>query len=1090
MQQNRSGLVHPVRRLYPACRFRHGRRVKRIAVLLAVLAATSLFAAPPAFDPFDEKTEIEEIGVAVAGFKQDKGAEQLFSPEDDHGHDDATGATVESRNARGGRGTFMHPPYNGGPGVTFREFTVRLPAVTPGFLAGETALTEGAEKSDGVTFSVLVNGERAWSEHRTGQVWQVFRVDLARWTGQVATIRFEVSPGPRNNTGFDWAMWRECTLNLPGHRAAPRPDPLPLDIAPLGSTRNGSWAPLSGFKMRHTVALDDRTATLKATGADGDLVYTWKLPAPTDASTLGSFTLQATMNGDRPVEIQFARNAVITWTDPVKPDGATIRKRGEAIELVRTFRREDGAAATLTASASLAGKSLVLSLACDQPWIKSVSPGDWGPVAVRRRVAVPYYGHDVEFLPAENLFVCRYPDWTRSAASHFSGATALYRELTDGSRHAMKETFIFAAGWHLAEAFANIPNPASPYRKEMGARTVLDIWDWQTFDVSARDLDLIGGLGVRDGFIIYHAWQRDGYDNGLPAHWPAREKQGGEPAMKQLSATAKRLGHLFSLHENYVDYYPNYEHFTTNDLSHNSTGGIEKAWLNEGTGIQSFAIKPSAILRLAKEQSPEIKKRYDTTAGYLDVHSCVPMWFHVDMQAGVPGAGSLQSVIEAHHALWQYGRDVHEGPMTGEGNNHWMWSGWLDGVEAQFGTGWGHNSGRTAPLLVDFNLLRIHPLQLNHGQGYYNRWADEPPPWGGGMPMVALDQYRMQEVIFGHAAFLGASHWRKPGFAWLEHHLVGPVVARHATDTIREIRYWVGGRWVDATAAAKVGRFTRTRVTWTGGLTLTANGEAGDFECDGEVLPEFGWLATAKDFKAGTVRRGGAFVDVVESPDLYLANARRARDWFADAPLPVRVEVADFQALENRRIRFSYHWKSDTKLDEDYRCFVHFDQPEKSRDKWKTVMQQDHALRVPTSAWTNGETFVDGAHEVRVPDGLPDGRYAWFIGLFNATRRVSIDGDDDGQSRIRLGDVVVTNNGTKIAFEHALPDGGATRPEWFRRNLNVDARVIDFGFVRTDGAVSFKREGKTWRQITWPAKPDFTLEINRERIRGELVTGP
>jgi hypothetical protein len=43
-------------------------------------------------------------------------------------------------------------------------------------------------------------------------------------------------------------------------------------------------------------------------------------------------------------------------------------------------------------------------------------------------------------------------------------------------------------------------------------------------------------------------------------------------------------------------------------------------------------------------------------------------------------------------------------------------------VEAQFGSGWPSNGGFTAPLTVDFDSFKIHPLQFNDGAGYYSRW--------------------------------------------------------------------------------------------------------------------------------------------------------------------------------------------------------------------------------------------------------------------------------------------------------------------------------------------------------------------------------
>ncbi len=1038
-------------------------------VSTVLLVAGSAWAAVAPRGPL---TDFDDLGLAQAGQRAAGGGEKLFPPGRRSEFDPATGARVDpAAMHRGQPACFMHGPYLGGVGRTFQEFTLQLPAAPAGVLKGQTALADGAEKSDGVTFRVLVNGTAAWSAHRNGPEWQPFVVDLATWTGQVVRIRFEVDPGPAGSSAFDWALWGTRRLLLPGYAGPPRPpDPPALAMAPLHAQQNGSWVPLSGFATRHTVQVDGRTAALTSRGADGELAYTWSLAEDTAPAALGIFHLRATMAGGPPVELVPADGGRIEWDRDVRIVSTTLRRRGDAAEAVRELAAGT-ARARLTLRARLEQKSLVLEAECDQPWIKSFAAGDWGPVAFRRAVRVPYCGHTPDYLPAENLFVNRFPDWTASGAAHFNGLRAIYEPLTDGTRGALRERFIFSPAWHLVEVLPNIPNPPSPWRDYMGGRLVLDIWDGGPFERIAEGLDTLARAGVRDGLILLHVWQRDGYDNGLPAHWPPREQQGGEAGMRRLAETARRLGHRLALHENYVDYYPNYEHFTTNDISLNATGGLVKAWLNEGTGIQSFAVKPSAILRLSREQSPEIHRRYDTTASYLDVHSCVPPWFHVDQRAGEPGAGRLRAVWDTHRALWAYHRQVHEGPAIGEGNNHWLWSGWLDGVEAQFGTGWPWAEGLNAPLLADFNLLRIHPLQINHGQGYLDRWHGKEPPWGSGLPMVALDQYRQQEIVFGHAGFLANSLWRQPAAAWLEHHLVGPVTRRQAGDRVAEIRYFVDGRWVDTTAAAKAGRFDRVRIRYARGLSITANGAADDWTVDGQVLPPHGWIATNRDFFAGTVRRAGVVVDLVDAPDFRMAHARRARDWcFLGGVSPVTVAVSDFQTLEDRKVRFSYRWTSGANLTRDLRAFVHFDVPQDGYTPWKTVAQQDHTLRPPTTTWTSGTERVDGPYDFTLPAGLADGRYTWFVGLWDDHGRLAIEGHDDGQSRIRVGELVVAEGGRAIRFQPAEP--APARNEWFRRHLNVEEKPVDFGFTRTATGVAQRRVNGEWKDAgIYPAQP-------------------
>jgi hypothetical protein len=93
--------------------------------------------------------------------------------------------------------------------------------------------------------------------------------------------------------------------------------------------------------------------------------------------------------------------------------------------------------------------------------------------------------------------------------------------------------------------------------------------------------------------------------------------------------------------------------------------------------------------------------------------------------------------------------------------------------------------------------------------------------------MVVLDRYRMQEVAYGHAGFLDVSVYANVPLAWLEYHLLSPVMALYAVARHREILYESYGAWIDATAAAKLGDagvWNRVRVRYENGLVVTANG--------------------------------------------------------------------------------------------------------------------------------------------------------------------------------------------------------------------------------------------------------------------------
>jgi hypothetical protein len=602
----------------------------------------------------------------------------------------------------------------------------------------------------------------------------------------------------------------------------------------------------------------------------------------------------------------------------------------------------------------------------------------------------------------------------------------------------------------------------------------LDTWGGQFEDIAAN-LKRLHDYGVLGAAVIIHDWQRSGYDNALPAHVPANEKLGGEPAMKQLVATARQLGYDIALHENYVDYYPNYEGFNLSEVALDSQSNRVNAWFNPGTKIQSFAVQPHAILPLAHRESAQIRERYQPNADYLDVHSAVPPWFHVDYRAGAEGAGSYLPVWEAHRQLWAFERATYGGPVLGEGCNHWFWSGLLDGVEAQFGDGWRAEAGRSAPLLVDFDLLKIHPLQFNHGMGYYERWWGTAT-WGWLPPMEVLDQYRMQEIIFGHAGFLGGATYANLPMAWLEHHLVSPVTTRYATARPVKIEYQVHEQWVDGSAAAKAGVWNRVRVTYDNGLVVAANQSADSLREGGRDLPPYGWSAQGAGVTAWTALCQGVIADFAETADSIFANARPAADWNQSGIHRIRPTVSGFHPAGDRAFALGYQWQVGETLPRDYGCFVHFVRGD------EILIQDDHGLPRATSTWQVGNVIADGPRTIHLPANLPDGDYGVRIGLYLPDApRLALQGKNDGQDRIQLGTLHVREQGKAITFDPTAQEADGEE-DLYQHRLNLEGKVLDFGAVRTDGSVLVRREGSEWVLRSLPRTRSFTVELSAARF--------
>ncbi len=1041
--------------------------------------------------PDEAHMRLDDLGIYRVGFRRD-GAPAQEMPIGWSAHfDEPSGISCLPFGEQGGRRAWLlHCPWRGGVGFTFQEFTFKNPMTKRIVVSGATAMkAEYADRSDGATFRVLVNGRKLMERHQTDAQWRRFSFELQGVKTTNVIVRFETDPGPKRNASFDYSLWGDRSITFVGLRASPprHPEPPDLDIAKVVNSARNGVAPSNGFPYRVKASVESGTARLRYEGGDGVVEYVWT-PSVGD---IGRIRAHAAVRGGSAHSVDVAYGARIRWTadaGSVTAGGTpALRAAGNRVVCEKTFRVR-GKTVAVNLTASVVGKALLLSVACGEPVVEALDAGTWGPVLRRTGIPVPYYG-TVYYARQEGLFLNSYLDWTVSSASSHSAMLATYSSLTDRTRRRLKETAVFAPAWHLAEVLPNIPNVPSPYRGQVGRRIVLDVWGGRYADI-ARRLEALHGMGLTNCTVLIHDWQRSGYDNALPMHLPAAADKGGDEAMKTLVSTATRLGYLIALHENYVDYYPNYDNFDERHIALDSSGKRVPAWYNPGTKIQSFAIQPNAILPLAETQSPEINRRFRTNACYLDVHSAVPPWFHVDHRASEEGSGTFARVREAHRDLFAYERRTHGGPVFGEGNNHWYWSGMLDGVEAQFGTGWPANAGLSAPLMADFNLLKVHPLQINHGQGYYERWWDNLP-WGAVAPLSLLDQYRVQEIVYGHTGFLGASTWSKEPLAWLEHHLTTPVTATHSRSTVRSIHYYRAGKWLSSSAAAQRGDWSKPRIVYANGLTIIANNGREAWRAHGATLPQHGWISHGAGVTAYTAIRDGVVCDYAETNQSVFANARPAQDWNVSGVIPVAPSVRSFRQTGPRRIEATYAWSVAGRVSEDYGSFVHFSAPTWDSYDEGIRFQQDHQLPGRTSMWRPGETVLDGPHDIEIPASVPDGVYTWTMGFYRPDLgRPIMEAPSDRSGRCILGTISISRNGTVVSFEpHSSKPSNKSRA--YLANLNVDGRIVTFSTVRTNGSVLIRRERDEWVAIPFPRGRSFSLELNAlrfaqpERVRAE-----
>ena len=748
--------------------------------------AQSLTVALPAGE-----TKLADVGMYRVFWQTDK-QEPVEMPVSWSGHfESQAGISYQDRGrVSGRRALLIHPPWRlKAPGKTWVDYEFNLPDTKPVWLKFGIAIDKDGpaiNQGDGVTFAgfLLVAGrqQQLMREHHTTAQWKDFEFDLSRYAGKTVNLRLQVEPGPQNDAAFDFALLGDARIEVgPEMRGSQQQLRQLTQSKAYQATKN---ADLTRLSNRHDLGvipgnllpfknelqkLDDNGWRFSYRGDDCEIEYEW-IPK---TGTLDDFRVQVD-GGRRFAPALGGGISVASDQDDVSVPvrgGRPIQIKRIQDQLAVTWEYQlKGGKLVVQWTYSIVGKALVISASCDQPLVSHFSLGAVGLAQFRHEYAVPYLEGKINYLPAQNLFAGRYLDWTKSHASRCPQAVATYATNTEGQRNLLNESGYISVSPNLGEVLPNIPFAPSRFRDQLAPRVVLDIWQHHrgTFRGDASNLEELKDQGVDHLAIILHDWQRYGYDVKLPDHLPANPRFGGDAGMTAFGETANRLNYLWSLHENYIDFYPDSPSFERAARVLNSDGSPARAWFNKSTQTQSFGLKSNRARDFAEKNSPDIHRRFKTTAAYLDVHTCVPPWHLLDHDASQPMAAMSQSKIKHEPELFEFMRTSHQGPLFGEGGKHFYWAGQCDGVEAEVAGGEDHRP------LLDFDLLKLHSQMVNHGMGYYERWFREgySVRWEIDRgSMRDIDKYRAQTLAYGHAGFIGGEHVNNLAWVIREHHL-------------------------------------------------------------------------------------------------------------------------------------------------------------------------------------------------------------------------------------------------------------------------------------------------------------------------------
>ena len=441
-----------------------------------------------------------------------------------------------------------------------------------------------------------------------------------------------------------------------------------------------------------------------------------------------------------------------------------------------------------------------------------------------------------------------------------AGAGVKYLPKTDGTYNDCFERIFVTVSPKFADVLPNIPNPVSPWRHVTASRV------WYPFPATNREQDYqywknMHRYGIRQMIINDHetGW-RDGGESFTFRTYPAPGK-GGDEGQLEYTKRLHALGYDYGPYNNYTDYSPVNEYWDEDWVTRSSNGQWRSSW------TRCYNPKPQRAVEAEQKIAEIVQNKFHFNTAYCDVHTAVTPWDYVDLDARVPGAGTFVATFYAYGEIMLHQKQTWGGPVYSEGNNHWYYCGLADGNYAQDQAYFKRNYD--LPWLVDFDLLKMHPLCNNFGMGspdmFYSDEENRKPD--------AIDRFIAATLAFGHTGFLTpyGMHNAVKGYF-----LVQAIAERIGTQNVSQIRYAdENGNLLPTEQALESGAYklNRIEVTYEDGFTIRVNGNRAR---DWDDLPPHGFRVhdpTGAITAACQYVHGTRF-DYIDSPDYMYADGR------------------------------------------------------------------------------------------------------------------------------------------------------------------------------------------------------------------------
>ncbi len=671
-------------------------------------------------------------------------------------------------------------------------------------------------------------------------------------------------------------------------------------------TRPETILPAFKSPYRNSVAKQGDVFVLTYQGDDERIEYRYK------PQTGGMDDLEVTIDGEMTFQPAAGGGPVLAFGDKeyrvgdedLKAQLVECKLEGDDVRAVWRYSAGDQSA-TISSTLRIAGKSVILTL--DESdgkvskWVFGNPPEDR-----TREIGVLFMSLTrSNSLPGvqlvnEKAFVFCQPDWYVTHASKFTQDGCSYVPPFRGSRVPLHERLFLTVSSDFQEVLPTIANPKARYAHVLGENVYLAmprVSAWKNCLVLLRQMK---GLGMEKCIVFHHAdtWSAHGGRGNEPFTMSSRAAAnipGGDAGLGEYGREVRALGFEFFVYTTYWAFSPVNRSFDPDLVALDPDGQWIYNW------YQYRLMTPLMAPVVAARIAPQIKAKYGITGSYCDVHTAGAPWGFVDYDPRKPGAAMLQTVFRAYAKVFEVEREAYEGPVVSEGHRYWYYAGLTDGNYARPP---GSDPWKL-PFLVDFALLKLHPLEVDIGMGYGRaeyRYDDHAKNVDD-----ALDRFLCAVIAFGHSG-VRYRRWSPSVDRDLEkfdpdnplaekkrvvartYFMIQQLAKRYALVPVRSIAYWNGEKLVDTSEAIRSDAVKRSQVAveYENGLRVFANGSlehSWRVEANGETyeLPPNGWLAMqGEDFLEYSAIRDGHRVDYVRSPVYTFADGRGVATDFGD----------------------------------------------------------------------------------------------------------------------------------------------------------------------------------------------------------------